>query len=591
MTGGCHDRSAVPRFAPAARPGWRAVLTMLARLRIGPKLLLAPGAVLLLLALLSCAAYVALARQHASLEAIVGQRAASTRAAGGLATQSQRAHADIYRLLSWIGGSFPVARIEPLRQDILARHARIAAGLEALGRATGAPAERRQVAQALQAHRRYALAVREVMELAPRDGSIGANAMLKADAAFALVAQRLADLAAFEEALSRAAAASARRDFLQVSVLMPAVVAIAVGLSLAITLAVRASLLREIRGIGRAARGLASGDLTVGERAGGYGGDELADTSRQLDAGIRNLSAMLRNVAESARVIGAASRDIRLGGLSLGSRAVYRAGALARTEGAMQDLAATLRLSGEAARSANRLASSAGDAADAGGDLVGRLVAALDAGRRGAERVVELVDALDAAAGASGTLALNAALATAQARPGAPGVAAVAAQVRALARQVALASREIRAVLARSLEEIEGGAAWARQAGSSMERIASSVREVEDIAGHLGARSGEQASHLRDVSQAIVRMDQVTRQNCTLVEEAAAAARTLQLQALALSRTVAGFRLEEEGETPAPAAKAPPKDDRAAPAPATARQRHERRRAQACHLRLASSRK
>ncbi|WP_229491551.1 MCP four helix bundle domain-containing protein [Massilia sp. HP4] len=443
---------------PSTQAGLSMLARLLSRLKLGPKLLLAPGAVLVLLLLLSWVAYYAMVRQNASLESIVGQRAASMRAASSLAAQTQKAHADIYRLLSWMGGSFPVARTEPLRQDILLQHRRIESGLEALGQVTLTEAEDRHVEQAMAAQRRYAEAVREVIELAPLDGSIGANAMQKAEGAFAQVAQRLADLGALEEALSRAASGSAQADFRMISVLMPAVVLLAIALSLAITFAVRRILLGEIRAIGLAASGLASGDLTLRQHLDhDYGGDEIADTSRQLDAGIRNLNDTLRSIVESARLIGAASRDIKLGSLSLGSRAVFRASALARTESALRELAAGVKQGAEQARSADRLA---------------------------------------------------------------------------------------------------------------------------------------------DVGQAIVQMDQVTRQNCTLVEEAASAARTLQMQALTLSRTVAGFRLEEEGEAPpapqAQAQEAGRKEDGGVPGePARERrgQARERRRQQGSHLRLASSRK
>jgi len=443
---------------PANRvPRLSTLAGLLSRLKIGPKLLLAPGVVLALLLLLSWVAYYAMVRQNDSLESIVGQRATSMRAAASLAAQTQKAHADIYRLLSWMGGSFPVARTEPLRQDILAQHGRIDAGLAALARVTQTGAEGRHVEQAAAAQRRYAQAVREVIELAPLDGSIGANAMQKAESAFALVAQRLADLGTLEEALSREASSSARADFRMISILMPAVLLLAIGLSLAITFAVRRILLGELRGIGLAASGLASGDLTVRQGLDhGYGGDEIADTSRQLDAGIRNLNGTLRAILDSAHLIGAASRDIKLASLSLGSRTVFRTSALAHTERALRELAAGVRL-------------------DAAGE-------------------------------------------------GSP-------------------------------------------------------------------------TQLDDVGQAIVRMDQVTRQNCTLVEEAASAARTLQMQALVLSRTMAGFRLDEEEEpaATAPAPEAARGDDGARGGGDPARERRgpsrERRRQQASHLRLASSRK
>ncbi|WP_020652299.1 methyl-accepting chemotaxis protein [Massilia niastensis] len=561
---------------------------MLARLRIGPKLLLAPGAVLLLLVLLSWAAYVAMVRQNGSLESIVGRRATGMRAAASLAVQSQKAHADIYRLLSWVGGSFPAARTEPLRRDILVQHSRIQDGFDALARATAPGSERGQVEQAGAAHRAYARAVRDVIDLAPLDGSIGANAMLKAEGAFTVVAQRLAELAAIEETLSRQAASRARADFRLIALLMPAVVLLAIALSLAITFAVRRRLLAEIHDIKAAASGLASGDLTVRERS--YGDDEIGDTARALDASIRNLNGTLRGVLDCARLIGAASRDIKLGNLSLGSRAVYRAGAMTHAAGSMQELAATVSLTADSALAANQAAAAMGSALDQGGGVVERLVATLESGKRSAQRVVEIVDQLDLVAGETGTLALNAALDAARAAPGGPcgaaGVAAVASGVRALARRVAAASTEIRALAAQSVAEIDGGAAWAAQAGNSMDRIAGAVRQVEDIVNRIGAASAGQASGLLEVNQAIVRMDQVTRQNSGLVEEAAAAARTLQLQALALSRAVAGFRLgEPDGVADAPPA--PSKENGGPPRELP----RERRRHPASHLWLASSRK
>jgi hypothetical protein len=83
---------------------------MLSRLRIGPKLLLAPGVVLLLLVLLSCGAYRAMVRQNGSLDLIVQQRAAHMRAASDLVAASQRAQTGAYQVLAWVSGSFPARR-------------------------------------------------------------------------------------------------------------------------------------------------------------------------------------------------------------------------------------------------------------------------------------------------------------------------------------------------------------------------------------------------------------------------------------------------------------------------------------------------
>ena len=119
---------------------------MLTRMKIGAKLLLAPAAVLVPLVLLSGGAHIAMVRQNASLDSIVGERAAHMRAASELVAAAQKAHAQAYQALTWTGGSFPPARIAPLVRDVQLQHAAIERGFAALERMTAAsPNERRFV--------------------------------------------------------------------------------------------------------------------------------------------------------------------------------------------------------------------------------------------------------------------------------------------------------------------------------------------------------------------------------------------------------------------------------------------------------------
>jgi methyl-accepting chemotaxis protein len=560
---------------------------MLSRLKIGPKLLLAPGVVLLLLVLLSSGAYVAMVRQHQSLQDIVGPRAVQVRSATELVAQAQRMHADTYKLLTWLGSSFSRQRIDVLIADIHRQHGTIELAFNELVRQTeaGSP-ERRHVEQAAQAHRLYVRAAREVVELAHADQTIGAAAMIKPEAAFAVLVQRMGMLARLERELSEAASSSAAADFRLTAGLMPFIVLLAVAVSLAITVAVRRVLLDEIRGIGAAAQGLASGDLTVGERT--YGDDEIGETSRALDAGIRNLNGTLRTVLESAQTIGSASRDISLGNLSMHSRAVFRSRSLEDTAASMQQLAETVTVTATSALAANRLAQEASQSVREGALTVERMAATMARVKEGAARAAEVAGAIDAFASDAGTLALNAALASAGSGGQGREFADAANEVRALAQQAAGAAREVRELAARSIAEIEGCAAWAAQAGASILDAADVAREMEGVTERLGSASAGQAGSLASVNQAIVRMDEVTQKNCALVEEAAASARTLQMQALALSRTVAAFHL---GEPEAAKVEARPEPEAQKESGVTRDLPRERRRHERNHLRLASSRK
>ena len=517
---------------------------LLGRLRIGPKLLLAPALALALLVASSCGAWWALVRQNAALDTIVSVRAARIRDATELVAEAQSAHARVYRLLTWMGGSFSKERIDALAADIGRRQRGIERRFAELAAHTDqGSAERNFLAQAQRAHADYVRAVAEVLELSRADQSIGANAMQKPERAFETVALRLQALALLERQLSEAASRRAAADLRAASTLMPLLALLSVALSLAVTLAVRRQLLRQVRGIGEAALDLASGNLTVPARA--YGNDEIADTARTLDASIRNLNATLKGILDSARSIDSASRAITAGNASLSSRSGVQATSIEQTAASMQQLWATVSRTADTAQAANRLASSASSIAQKGGGVVGQLVQTLAGVRASSERVCVLMAQAESWAARSGTLALNASVEAARAGEQGSAFAAVAGDMRALAQQAAGTLAEMRALVTQSMAHIDLSQAAAEEAGFSLADIASSVREVGDMIDCIGRASAAQASGISHVNTAIVQMDQMSQQNAALVAQAANAAESLQFQAVILSRAVAGFKLDD----------------------------------------------
>ncbi|WP_374359702.1 MCP four helix bundle domain-containing protein [Pseudoduganella danionis] len=285
---------------------------MLSKLRIGPKLLLAPGVVLILLLVLSIGAYAGLLRQHQRLEEMVQLRAVRLKAADDLVISAHKAHAEAYQLLTWINASFSTARVDGLLREMHARHAALDSQFARLEMSTqNQPAEQRYVAQSQAAYGLYVKAVADVIELSMADHSMAANAMSKAERSFDVVAQRLDELARLEQSLSVNAYAVAESEFATLKTTMPLLVLVSIALSLLVSLQVRRALLRELHDIGSTASNLAQGNLTVQQRS--YGSDEIAETARTLDGSIRNLNATLRNILSSAQTIGSASRMIAAG--------------------------------------------------------------------------------------------------------------------------------------------------------------------------------------------------------------------------------------------------------------------------------------
>jgi len=514
---------------------------MLSRLRIGPKLLLAPGVVLLLLIATTSSAWMGMVRQNASMENLVQVRAARLKAAADVAGEARFAHANIYQLLAWINGSFAKQRQDALAAQIRARHASIGTQLRALSEVASAD-ERPIVEASLQALGAYRRGVLETIDLAQVDQSIATNAMAKAEKQFEALDAQLVRLAVLEKTLSETAFNQARSDFHALGMTMAGFAALSVALSLLASMQVRAALLRDIAMIGGTVRRLAAGRLTA--QGASTGRDEIAETSRVLGQSIAGLNATLRTIRETVQSIDTASREIASGNMDLSARTERQAASLEETASAMDSLTGAVGANAGNAREACQLAAVASGLAERGGQAVAQAVSTMDSIRASSRKIVEIIGVIDSISFQTNILALNAAVEAARAGEQGRGFAVVAAEVRTLAQRSASAAKEIKALIAASVATVDRGAASVGVAGNSMGDIVASVRQVNEVIERINAASAEQAAGITEVNRAVAQIDDVTQQNAALVEQAAAAAASLQEQASHLAAAVAVFELD-----------------------------------------------
>jgi methyl-accepting chemotaxis protein len=523
---------------------------MLSRLKIGPKLLLAPGMVLLLLLAITGCAWYGMVRQNASMENLVQVRAARLKATADVAGEVRLAHANVYQLLAWTNGSFAKARLDALQARIKARHDGVASQLALLASAGNAD-EQRIMAASQQAFTAYRKSVLETVELAQMDQSIAANAMSRAEQQFDALDGQLSMLAALEKRLSEAAFGQARREFGRLGLAMAGLVLLSVALSLALSIRLRALLLRDIHAMAEVVRNLASGCLTA--QAHNSGHDELADTARELDLSIVHLGGTIGTIRGAVLSIDVAAREIASGNQDLSHRTELQASSLEETASAVDNLASAVRQNADHARQACQLAANASLLAGHGGAAVAQAVQTMDSIRASSRKIVEIISVIDSISFQTNILALNAAVEAARAGEQGRGFAVVAAEVRTLAQRSAAAAREIKGLIAESVATIDSGASSVGLAGASMGDIVAAVQQVSQIITRISDASAEQAQGISEVNQAVVQIDDVTQQNAALVEQAAAAAESLQQQASRLAEAVAVFQLDEQA-APAPAA-------------------------------------
>ena len=297
------------------------------------------------------------------------------------------------------------------------------------------------------------------------------------------------------------------------------------------------------------AEAVANGDLTIARASSGR--DEVAQLLNALHKMQQSLSNVVADVRANARQVALASTEIAQGNNDLSARTEQQAGALEETSASMEELSSTVRQNADNARQANQLAANASQVASQGGEVVTQVVTTMQGINESSHRIADIIGVIDGIAFQTNILALNAAVEAACAGEQGRGFAVVAGEVRALAQRSTAAAKEIKQLIHTSVERAEQGSALVGQAGATMTEVVTAIQRVSGIVAETRTARRPQSAGVHQVSDAVAQMDQATQQNAALVEESAAAADSLKLQAEQLVQSVALFRLRADGSVPA----------------------------------------
>ena len=306
---------------------------------------------------------------------------------------------------------------------------------------------------------------------------------------------------------------------------------------------------RGLAEVGSLLSAVAAGDLTRRADAGlpGQFGQLGSDANRT----VTHLTDIVGQIRAGSESINTAAGEIASGNADLSGRTEQQAASLEETAASMEELTSTVRQNAENARQANQLAQGATQVAEQGGQVVGQVVRTMNGISQSSRKIADIIGVIDGIAFQTNILALNAAVEAARAGEQGRGFAVVASEVRSLAQRSAGAAKEIKQLITQSVAQVDEGSLLVDRAGRTMDDIVSSVRRMTDLIADISTASQEQSVGIEQVNQAITQMDEGTQQNAALVEEASAAARSLEQQAGHLVQLVAAFRLQRDaGATP-----------------------------------------
>jgi methyl-accepting chemotaxis protein len=396
------------------------------------------------------------------------------------------------------------------------------------------------------AHKTYAAAVLMAVDQLKNGDAEGSRTMIVSDALPKMepARQALEKLIAREVELADERAAQVGSAYTQGRWLLLALVLIGAAASVVIALVGLRAVLGQLGGeparATAAATAIADGDLSHEIDTRGADEGSLVAAMERMRLQLGRLVADVRGGVDS---LSTASAEIASGNMDLSNRTEQQAGALQVTASSMEELTATVRQSADHARTASQLAAEASTSAQRGGEAVQGVVQTMERISASSRKIADIIGTIDGIAFQTNILALNAAVEAARAGEQGRGFAVVAGEVRLLAGRSAEAAKEIKSLIADSVEKVEEGNRQVAGAGHTMQAVVDSVRKVNDLIAEISHAAGEQSAGIAQVNDSVGDMDRSTQQNAALVEEIAAAAQSLKTQADQLAQAVAVFRV------------------------------------------------
>jgi methyl-accepting chemotaxis protein len=295
---------------------------------------------------------------------------------------------------------------------------------------------------------------------------------------------------------------------------------------------------------------LSQGDLTAA-----IGADfpaSYGELRSNFNAALAALRELIGAVMESTTTIQTGSSEIAQASEDLSRRTEANAASLEETTAAVAQMDSRLKATADAAGRTVQRADGAIATVAGGREIAEEAVQAMTRVSDSAKGIDSVIEGLDKIAFQTRVLAMNAAVEAGRAGEAGRGFAVVADLVSALAMRAEEEAGRAREQLTATQADIVTAVEMVQKVDGAFAGISGDVDEVHTLLGQMAGDNQAQASAITQISAAIAAMDQSTQQNAAMVEQSAAAARSLASEVAALGEQAGKFEVGVAARTRVP---------------------------------------
>ena len=311
------------------------------------------------------------------------------------------------------------------------------------------------------------------------------------------------------------------------------------------------------------------GDLT--KRLDDNSADELGEVSRWFNVFVDKLHGIISQISSTSTQVAAASNQLNSTAeqIATGAEQVAAQSSTVATAGEEMsatsgDIAQNCQMAAEGAQRASQAATSGAAVVEKTVTVMGQIAAKVQESARTVEslgarsdQIGAIIGTIEDIADQTNLLALNAAIEAARAGEQGRGFAVVADEVRALAERTTRATQEISemikaiqketkgAVVAmeQGVHQVETGTMEASRSGEALRDILEQVNAVAMQVNQIATAAEEQTATTGEISSNMMQITEVVQQTSQGAQESATAAAQLNGNAEELQRLVRQFRL------------------------------------------------